>query len=189
MAPTTVPAARRTPRHAAARAATVAVLAWLALALAAAPAGAQYPPQPEIAVGTPGAVIFIEGSDWSPNTQVTITYRDQDGQARTAAVTTTVGPDGRFSARVPIPADAAPGELPLSVTGTGADGTAREWTPTARVVPDDATRSARPAPPEATPAPALPATGTPTAPGLVASGVLLALGGAALLAARARSRG
>lgn len=186
MTPETVPAARRTLRPVAARGAMVAVLAWLTLALAAGPAGAQYPPQPEIAVGTPGAVIFIEGSDWSPDTQVTVTYRDQDGQ--TAAATTTVGPDGRFTAPVTIPADAAPGELALSVTGTGADGAPREWSPTARVVPDDATRSATPAP-EVTPAAALPTTGTPTGPGLVAAAVLLMLGAVALVAARARSRG
>lgn len=184
MAPTTAPTA-------ATRWAALAALALVGLVLAAAPAAAQYPPEAVIAIGTPGAVIVIEGNDWGPGTQVTISYRDGTGQALTTAATTTA--DGTFAARVPIPADAEPGALALAVEGTGADGTPRQWTPSVQIVPGDALASASgaspTAPPEVTPAPALPTTGAMTTPAVLAAGGLLVLGLAALLAARARSRG
>lgn len=189
MAPTTATARSH---RATTRGGVVAVLAFVVLALAAAPAAAQYPPDAEVAVGTPGATILIEGTDWSPDTQVTIMYRDQDGQTRTTAVTTTAGPDGRFVARVPIPEDAEPGALPLAVTGTGSDGAPKEWTPMARVVPEDTAGAevAQADPPEdVTAAPALPTTGTFPGPAVFAAVGLLVVGTGALLAARRRSRG
>lgn len=188
-----------TPTHrppVTARLAALTAVLLLAAVVSAAPAAAQqaYPPEPEVAVTTPGATIVIRGTDWGPDTEVEIDYG-----APAAAVSATVGPDGQFAVEVPVPADAQPGAMALRVTGTGSDGEARRWEPTAVVLAEDAPAAAgttggaerqvasTSAPADVTPAAALPTTGSPVTPPLLVSALLLAVGAGLVHAARVRT--
>lgn len=107
--------------------------------LLAGPALAQYPPDITINVVTPGADITIEGSDWSAETEVTITpvNRNNDAagsssggstttQAAAEPTTVEVAEDGTFEAPVTVPEDAEPGtQIEYVVSGVDAQGNER----------------------------------------------------------------
>lgn len=176
--------ARPRPLHALLLAAAGLLLAGLL----GAPAGAQvYPPEPEITVGTPGAVITIRGTDWGPGTVVEVVYRNGAAAATTAA---TVADDGTFTAELQLPDDAPLGETALSVSGTGTDGEPRDQQPRILVQADTGggagtVNVSGDAPADPTPTDRLSATGTNLGIGLAALALLTA-GGTALLAARRR---
>lgn len=102
------------------------VLAAMLLGLSAGTAAAQdddYPPV-VITVGTPNAVITITGTNWGPDTTVTVTYVDAEGAS--ASATAAVEADGTFAAQLALPADAALGHAEATISGTGADGQPRQ---------------------------------------------------------------
>lgn len=102
-----------------------AVAAVAMLLAVPAMAGAQPYPPPEITVENPNVTVTIEGDDWEPGTEVTIT-RDEDNQQSVSAQSTDVEvlgtafvrPDGTFEF-------AAPGVEAgdeIAVRGTAGDG-------------------------------------------------------------------
>ncbi len=125
-------------RRTTARLAFTGAMALGSAGLLAGTALAQYPPDITINVVTPGANIEIEGSDWGPRTEVTITKVDREGNAasdaggstttQSAAQTTTVevAEDGTFEAPVTVPEDAEPGsEVEYVISGVDAQGNER----------------------------------------------------------------
>lgn len=190
--------AARPEGHPMTRTLTVTTLAVAVLALVAFPALAQdYPPEPEVAVGTPNAVVTIRGSDWGAGTEVVVEYRNTAGQ--TTAATAVVEEDGTFAADLPLPPDAEPGVTEVAVRGTGADGQPREWQPRILVQADDAEAGDAGAvdgvaagdaaqPDEVEAATALPRTGAGSLLLLAAVAGLIGTGTAALWVARRRNR-
>ena len=119
-------------RRTTARLAFTGAMALGSAGLLAGPALAQYPPDITINVVTPGASIEIEGSDWGPRTEVTITPVDREsdaaGDGSTAAQPTTVevAEDGTFEAPVTVPEDAEPGtQVEYVISGVDAQGNER----------------------------------------------------------------
>lgn len=122
-------------RRTTARLAFTGALAMGSAGLLAGPALAQYPPDITINVVTPGANITIEGSDWGPGTEVTITRvnRDNDaagasdgGSTTTQATTIQTADDGTFEAPVTVPADAEPGtQVEYVISGVDEQGNER----------------------------------------------------------------
>lgn len=125
-------------RRTTARLAFTGAMALGSAGLLAGPALAQYPPDITINVVTPGASIEIDGSDWGPRTEVTITKVDREGNAasddggstttQSAAQTTTVevDEDGTFEAPVTVPEDAEPGtQVEYVISGVDAQGNER----------------------------------------------------------------
>lgn len=122
-------------RRTTARLAFTGALAMGSAGLLAGPALAQYPPDITINVVTPGANISIEGSDWGPGTEVTITRvnRDNDaagasdgGSTTTQATTVQAADDGTFEAPVTVPADAEPGtQVEYVISGVDEQGDER----------------------------------------------------------------
>lgn len=155
-----------------------------ALALSAAPAGAQeYPPDgPSAGVDdttvTLGGQLTITGSGWQAGSQVTLTLFSEAQTLGTAQV----GQDGTFSTTVTVPSDLRPGRHTLRISGTGEDGQPRTEDITLQVEPA--------APPDDQPPrqqpPALATTGVNSWLGAAAGLGLLAAGAGALLAARRR---
>lgn len=122
-------------RRTTARLAFTGALAMGSAGLLAGPALAQYPPDITINVVTPGASISIEGSDWGPRTEVTITRvnRDtdaagasDDGSTTTQSTTVQTADDGTFEAPVTVPADAEPGtQVEYVISGVDEQGNER----------------------------------------------------------------
>lgn len=182
-------------RRTTARLAFTGALAMGSAGLLAGPALAQYPPDITINVVTPGANITIEGSDWGPRTEVTITRvnRDNDaagssGGGATTAQSTTVqtADDGTFEAPVTVPEDAAPGtQVEYVISGVDEQGNERTEERVLEVQLTSADRDAQADDTElAAPLPADDGDGT-TLVLLSAAGVAAVAGGAAY--ARRRS--
>lgn len=166
------------------RSLTVVLAGFAMLALAAAPALAQYPPAaPAVGVSdtvvTPGQPINVAGAGWLPNSEVTLTFFSDPVVLGTAVV----DGNGEFTAQVTIPAAATPGRHTLRTTGLGAGGQAR-------TVDVALTVAAAPTPDRAgvTPSPRLPRTGGEALVALLTAGGLLAVGSTAVVVARRRSQ-
>lgn len=165
---------------------TVCLAVIALVAMTAAPAAAQYPPEgPTAGVGSTtvslGGQVTVTGSGWRAGSQVTITLLSNPRTLGTAQV----DQDGTFSTTVTVPSDVPPGRHTLRLSGTGADGTPRTVDTRLQVKP-----AAPPdeAPPEQQP-PALAATGMNSGLGAAAGlGLLVAGAGALLLARRRQAR-
>lgn len=159
---------------------TTAAAALVMLVLLAVPAAAQYPPtagevtDATIIVENPDATIEIEGSDWSGNTTVEITYTDADGNAQTLGQATTDA-DGNFVTAVTLPDGVDPGDVTFTVVD-GASGNTDSFTLASTETGGDGAAGTDDE------SSALAATGAPTGAMAVALGLLtagaLAVGGA-----------
>lgn len=161
------------------RVAIVTALAAL-LTMVAAPAVAQvYPPAAATCAaddGTPaaGSAVTLVCSGWLPNSTVSFALFSQHTDLGTAQV----GADGTLRAAVTIPADTAPGEHTLRISGTNANGQPQ----VVNLVFDVAAAGTG-----VTPATGLPATGSEPLPAALAALGLFVAGGAALVTARRRN--
>jgi hypothetical protein len=159
------------------------VLAVMAMGLMlAAPAMAQYGEPDETSVGAstgtvaPGGTVTITGEGFAPGTTVTIRL------GADVLATGTVRADGTFA--IPVTMPTQPGTYTLTVDGIGADGLPVSFNVTITV-------AAGAAPGQqvtVTPGTGLAATGGPFSVGAILAIALLAIGGFALLGARAKAR-
>ncbi len=169
----------------------VGLAAGLLLALAALPAAAQdaYPPAAPVcsltATSVPaGGTVTVTCDGFAPNTTVTATLNG------VVLGTAQVDAAGNLGASFTIPADLAPGQYTLRLSGLNADGVATNVDLAITVVARTAVTPPAPGvtPPRVVSAPGLPRTGSEALLALGLAAGLLAAGGGALGVARRRNR-